>query len=177
MSDATNSERSSNLPTILAILILCVLVGLGIGAWMSTRMQRASAELMELLKGGEPFVLAWLGDIRAGRVAEAYDATTSDVRSRMDRPGFEKFVAEHPEFKAPPVVITYSTVGGRTGWSIGLNGLQNDETPSRFVLIAALRPENEGEPCKVEIVAIKDRASGRLLIDQFKIVPVPPAKP
>jgi hypothetical protein len=177
MSDATNPERSSNLPTILGVLIITVLFGLGIAAWVTARMQRSSAELMELLKGGEAFVLSWLGDIREGRLAEAFDATTKESHARIDRAAFEKFVAEHPEFKAPPVVKTYSTVGGRTSWSIGLNGLQNEETPSRYILTATLRPENEGEPCKVEIVAIKDRASGRLLVDQFKIVPVPPAKP
>jgi hypothetical protein len=177
MGDETNPERSSNLPTILGVLIISVLIGLGIAAWVTARMQRSSAELMELLKGGEAFVLSWLGDIREGRLAEAFDATTTDARSRMDRPAFEKFVSEHPEFKAQPLVKTYSTVGGRTSWSIGLNGLQNEETPSRFILTATLRPENEGEPCEVEIVAIKDRASGRLLVDQFKIVPVPPGKP
>jgi hypothetical protein len=177
MSDATNPERSSNLPTILGMLIVSVLVGLGIAAWVTARMQRSSAEWMELLKRGEPFVLAWLGDIREGRLAEAFDATTKEFHARLDRAAFEKFVANHPVFKAPPVVKTYSTVGGRTRWSIGLNGLQNDETPSRFVLTATLRPENDGEPCEVEIVAIKDRASDRLLIDQFKIVPAPPGKP
>jgi hypothetical protein len=177
VSDAHDADRSSKLPTILVVVILSVLCGLGIAAWFAARIERSSTEWGDLLQRGEPFVLSWLGDIRAGRLVEAYDATTPDTRARIDRAAFEVFFSEHPGFKAPPLVKSYSTGFGKTNWSVGLNGIRSDETPSRFVLVATLRPADGGESSEVEIVAVKDRASGRLLIDQFKIVPVPPAKP
>jgi hypothetical protein len=177
MRDEPSTERRSSLPTILATLILSVLAGLGIAAWITSRPHRASADWRELLKRGEPFVLSWLGNIREGRLTEAYDETTPEARASLDRAGFDAFVADHPGFQTPPVIKSYSTIGGTTGWSLGLNGIRTIDTPSRFVLTAILRPEKDGQSCEIEIVAVKDRESGRLLIDQFKIVPVPPAKP
>jgi hypothetical protein len=44
-----------------------------------------------------PFVQAFMEDLRTNRVDQAYKATSDAFRSRVDLPGFRRFVAAHPQ--------------------------------------------------------------------------------
>jgi hypothetical protein len=177
LDETAKPDRWSIAARWIAGLVVGIIIGVAISAYLVGRMNRARADWMKLIRAGSPAAEAWLEDIRAGRLGKAHDAMTPEARARMDRAAFEAYIAEYPAVKATPVVRTYSTLGGRSGLRIGLDGIGFDDVPPRFEMKGSFTPSDGVTTVDFEIVILRDRTSDRLLVDQFNIAPAPPPKP
>jgi hypothetical protein len=174
MTEAEKSDRRSSGTHALGVGIavgMILLLGLG---WLGFESYRASQAAAAVLTQAPGLAAAWAEDIRAGRLDAAYRATTAAYRAHVDRPAFERWVAEHPELKLAPQPRGFSLSARTTGITIGITGIRITNPPPRMTYNTAYSPAGK-EPSVLTIVVTSE--GGPPLVDHAEIEPEPPSKP
>jgi hypothetical protein len=167
-NEAPEPVQSSRRPLITGLVVLVLAVGVGVAVFLWLRAPRAPAQQETLMREGEILVESWLADVRGGRLASAYEATSPEFRAQLDRAAFDELAKERSALKHPPNIANYAVVGGKEGGvTLGPGGFQKVDDPLRFtyrvIITGAIDPD------EIEIVArMRD---GRLVIDQLVLDP------
>jgi hypothetical protein len=61
-------------------------------------------------EAGRAIAEEFLGQVRAGQTAQAWEATTAEFKSAQGRESFSQYVKEHPQLKAPLAFVSVQTV-------------------------------------------------------------------
>jgi hypothetical protein len=168
MADAPKSTRPVSNPGKSIFAIVFLVIAVGFLGWRYYRLQADNSSVKDLSERGKPFAEAWLGDVREGRLARAYEATTPAYRARVDRATFDKQVADQPDLKFLPE---------ESSWTVGFAPQEFPPGPdsNRPVLTfkAIMRP-GAAKPMETTVVVVKQGAG--LAVDQFRVEPAPSPK-
>jgi hypothetical protein len=169
----TSDRRSSGAHTLGVSIAVGVILILGLG-WLGFESYRASRAAAAVMTQAPGLAAAWAEDIRAGRLDAAYRATTASYRAQVDRPAFERWVAEHPELKLAPQPRGFSLSAQTSGIAIGITGVRLINPPPRVTYRTGYSPQGK-EPSVLTIIVTSE--GGPPVVDQAEIVPEPPSKP
>ena len=174
MTEVTQTDRRTSGTATIGIGItvgLILLVGLGLFALRVYRSDRAWAAFVAQ---SPTFAGEWAEDLRAGRLDEAYRATTPAFKARLDREAFGGWVSTHPELKSRASLRGYTMATRTTGFTIGWNGLGYFDSRKRLTYRTAFQPD--GKAPSLLTIAVAEEG-GRPLVDQAEIEPEPPPGP
>jgi hypothetical protein len=159
MPDGPKSNASSSGPAKPIVAILILVVALGFLGWRYAQFQAENNAVKDLSDCGRPFAEAWLGHVREGRLAKAYEATTPPYRARVDRPSFDRQVADQPDLQFLPEETTWTVTHGPAGPVLTFK--------------AIMRP-GAAKPMETTLVVV--RLGEGLAVDQFRVEPAPSPK-
>jgi hypothetical protein len=109
MAHAEKQDRRTSGAGALGVGVTIGVVLLLVVGWFGFDLYRSSQVWTAMVMQAPAFAQKWVQDVRGGRLDEAYAATTAAYRARVDRNGFEKWIAEHPELEREPVMRGWST--------------------------------------------------------------------
>ncbi len=174
MPEAEKSDRRSSGSNALGVgIVIGVVLLLGIG-WIAFESYRASQAASAVLAQAPGVAAAWAEDIRAGRLDAAYRATTAAYRAVVDRPAFERWVAEHPDLKLTPQPQGFSLSTNTARITVGLTGIRFTNDPPRMMYRTAYGPTGK-DPSVLRIIVTSE--GGPPLVDHAEIEPSPPSNP
>jgi hypothetical protein len=171
VAEVAKSDREASGTNLLGA-VLCVAILLVVIGWlMFTLVQsgRAAAAFSALVPA---FAQDWVDDIQAGRLDEAYRATTPGFQARLDRAAFGKWVADHPELSLAPRVRGF-TLRRSSGLTVGLQGIRVEDR-SRMTYRTAFRPA-DGPAQVLTLTVVSDGVGPH--VDQAVIEPEAPSTP
>jgi hypothetical protein len=143
MSESTRSDREAtgSNPVVAVLIVAVVLIVVG---WFGFAVVRSGQASAAFTANGPTFARNWVENVHAGRLDEAYRATTPGFQARLDRAAFGKWVADHPELSLEPDVRGF-TLNGASGFMIGLTGPRIVNT-SRLTFQTAFHPADSTRP-------------------------------
>jgi hypothetical protein len=159
--------------TILGFALVFVAAVVGISLWLGERIEGQNRADDNLSRYGRFFAEAWLSYVRAGRLTEAYDVTSSAYKAKTNRSEFGRAVADRPQMKIAPVRSYWSPADGQTRTGALLDGLRRNEWPHRFIFTAIL-PSKVSRQEQVNVSVIAE--DNWLRVEQFMIEPVSPPR-
>jgi hypothetical protein len=115
--------------TILLIVVGCVgLIGFGV-----YKAGQAVTQVTQQM-GGMVAAEAWCEDLKAGRTANAYNATSKNFQANRSRAQFDQFLVEHPELTQHKhrSMVSFSMVGQAPNQQVVVKFRLHAQAPAGF---------------------------------------------